>query len=243
MIAASSLLSLKQQLENDAGMKNTIRSTIRCLHFLGAIRLEAGGVVRAVIDTIEQISASGIHITLVTHDSKDCPIHWKDGSNARIQVVTIPHTITAPLWINPDLQRQIDGLIANHDIIHLHTAWERLNPCFASVASKHRKPYIVTLHGMLDDWCMSQKSLKKRIYHKFFGRKMLEKSDAVHCTAEAEAEQSRKWYPAGRSIIIPCIVDLSPYDPPPTARQRLGVYKAEVFLTGRQDKEVRRSVQ
>ena len=72
---------------------------------------------------------------------------------------------------------------------------------FAKAAFALRKPYIVSVHGMLDDWSMEQKGLKKRIYLWLAGRKLLEQAYRVHTTAEGEAQQAGKWYPRGKSVV------------------------------------------
>jgi glycosyltransferase involved in cell wall biosynthesis len=64
---------------------------------------------------------------------------------------------------------------------------------------------------MLDDWCMAQKSLKKRLYLALGGRRLLERAAAVHCTAGEELIQARKWFPRGRGAVAPLIFDCSEY--------------------------------
>ncbi len=58
---------------------------------------------------------------------------------------------------------------------------------------------------------MKQKSFKKRLYLAIKGRRFLEQAAAVHCTAQAEREQSEKWYPNGRPVVLPLIFDLEEY--------------------------------
>ena len=46
---------------------------MRVLHYEPAIRLELGGVVRAVLDIATQQSRGGADVTLATHDAIDVP--------------------------------------------------------------------------------------------------------------------------------------------------------------------------
>ena len=46
---------------------------MRVLHYEPAIRLELGGVVRAVLDIAAEQAKAGANVTLVTHDAKDVP--------------------------------------------------------------------------------------------------------------------------------------------------------------------------
>ena len=72
-------------------------------------------------------------------------------------------------------------------------------------------PYVVSLRGMLDDWAMRQKPLKKQLYLALGGRRFLEGAAAVHCTAEYEKQQSRKRFGTAKAAVIPNLVDLRPY--------------------------------
>ncbi len=91
-------------------------------------------------------------------------------------------------------------------------------------------PYVVSLHGMLDDWSMAQGGNKKRAFLSLGGRYMLEHASRVHCTAQAEVDQSKKWFPEGTEIIIPYLMDLEPYRDlpgPELARQKFAALSSD----------------
>ena len=118
---------------------------------------------------------------------------------------------------NANFRRSVEKLIAGAELVHLHGLWEPFNIRIASIARRMGIPYIVTIHGMLDDWCMAQRTAKKLLYLAVAGRKMLETATAVHCTAAAELAQSQKWFPRRQGIVIPNLVDLSAYENLPGA--------------------------
>jgi len=93
-------------------------------------------------------------------------------------------------------------------VLQLHGVWERANIQISGMARRVGTPYVVSLRGMLDDWCMAQRGLKKRMYLRLGGRKVLEGAAYVHCTAEGELEQSHKWFPKGHGRVIPNLMDL-----------------------------------
>jgi glycosyltransferase involved in cell wall biosynthesis len=87
-------------------------------------------------------------------------------------------------------------------------------------------PYCISIRGTLDDWAMAQKAIKKRAYMAIRGRRLLESAAFVHCTAEGERIQSERWYPRGRSKVIPNLLDMSPFERPPgpdLADRELGI--------------------
>ncbi len=185
---------------------------MKIVHYLGRMRLEDGGVVRAVLDLCAVLAARDHDVTLLTLDATDVPQQWIAGGDGRPGVVTLqPH---AGPW--PGLRRgavvEARQCIATADAVHLHVPWDPVCRRLSQLALAAGVQYVVGLHGMLDDWCMGRKAFKKRLYLALGGRRFLERAAAVHCTAQAEREQSWKWYPRGRPIVVPLIFDLSEYE-------------------------------
>ena len=128
---------------------------------------------------------------------------------------------------------RFDELLDGADVLHLHTPWDPANPQLAKVAQRRDIGYVLSIHGMLDDWCMAQRGLKKRLYLALAGRRLLEGAAFVHCTASAENEQARKWYPRGRGRVIPLVFDTEPYESlpgPAAAREAFGLGDEPVLL-------------
>jgi glycosyltransferase involved in cell wall biosynthesis len=175
------------------------------------IQLEKGGVVRALLDLCPVLAAAGHEVTLLTADDADAPEPWRRREPDCPRVVKIPRPSLHGLCLGPAAMRVVRSHLQDADILHLHGMWD---PCHVQIASAARGvglPYVYTVHGMLDDWCMAQRGLKKRLYLTLFGRRMLHGAAAVHCTAQAELDQSRKWFPQGRGVVVPLILDLGPF--------------------------------
>jgi glycosyltransferase involved in cell wall biosynthesis len=95
------------------------------------------------------------------------------------------------------------------DLVHLHAPWVPSNVQIARMAHRAHIPYVLTIHGMLDDWCMAVRLPKKRIYLALFGRRLIDRASAVHFTATAELEQARRWFSNPRVAVLPYLFDLS----------------------------------
>jgi len=187
---------------------------------MARIRLEEGGVVRAVLDMCGALAARGHSVTLLTFDRTDVPDDWA-GDNPEVI------TLRTPTGLLPGLGGATRSLVrevfARADVVHLHVPWDLVCRSLARLARDARVPYFISIHGMLDDWCMAQKGLKKRVYLAMGGRGLLERAEAVHCTALAEADQSSRWFPRGRAAVVPLIFDLGEYEQlpgPEIARRR-----------------------
>ncbi len=197
---------------------------MKIVQYMSRIRLEDGGVVRAVLDLCGALAARGHDVTLLAGDSSDVPSTWRSGGDGLPRV----HTVQGRAGLLPRLTQPatLDArrIIHQADVLHLHVPWDPICVQLGRIARQAGVPYLVGIHGMLDDWSMKQKALKKRLYLAIKGRRFLEQAAVVHCTAQAEREQSKKWYPNGRPVVLPLIFDLEEYvdlPGPQLARQAL----------------------
>jgi glycosyltransferase involved in cell wall biosynthesis len=185
---------------------------MKIVQYISRIRLEDGGVVRAVLDLCGALAASGHDVTLMTFDSPDVPGQWRDGSAGFPQVRNLRCGIGRLPCLSGKATARAGEWIGQADVLHLHGPWDPAGLQLSRIARRAGVPYVVSLHGMLDDWCVARKALKKRLYLRAVGQRFLEQAACVHCTAQAEQDQSRKWYPRGRSHIVPLIFDLTPFE-------------------------------
>ncbi len=187
-----------------------------CIHFVGEVRYELGGVVQAVVDLCQAISVRGHRVTLVTCDATDVPEAWKNNSDQGPRVVEIRRSALSQRLISKHGLQVFGELLSEGDLVHLHTPWELGNLQIMPMLRACKIPYIVTVHGMLDDWSMQQKSLKKRIFLKLFGRKLFKHATTVHLTAKGECDQAKRWVPIEDRWAVQCYaLDLTSYDPLP----------------------------
>ncbi len=204
---------------------------MRIAHFLISMKLEGGGVVRAVIDLVGVLARSGLEVTLLTFDRGELPSDWISGETRGIRVVELPGRAdhrSGQLLSRAQLDAAGDAL-KQCDLLHLHGAWDVANAQLARLARRRAVPYVISPHGMLDEWAISHKWLKKRIYFTLLGRRMFERAAAVHCTAEAEAEQARQWIRPRRLEVLPLALDLTAYRQLPDAAAKA----ADIPVSGR----------
>jgi glycosyltransferase involved in cell wall biosynthesis len=185
---------------------------LRILHYVPAVRLEQGGVVRSILDWCTIFAARGHEMSLVVYQSKDLPRDWLDPKPGKPRAYLIPEPMPPLKLLGRRAMRLIDELLKNIDILHLHGPWLDGNRQIANLARKRGIPYLISTHGMLDDWSMTQRSFKKRAYMSLFGQQILDSAAMVHCTAEAELTQACKWFSNPRRVILPYLVNLSPFE-------------------------------
>lgn len=99
-------------------------------------------------------------------------------------------------------------LLENADCVHIHGIWEPSGLQVARLAEGLGIRCIVSLHGMLDDWAMSQRALRKRIFLAMLARPMLQRVAAAHCASDGEMRQAAPRIPGVPLIRIPQPIDL-----------------------------------
>jgi glycosyltransferase involved in cell wall biosynthesis len=102
--------------------------------------------------------------------------------------------------------------------------WMPSNPQVAKACDSVGIPWVLSIHGMLDDWCMDQRGLKKQIYLATAGRTMVRGATTFLLTAEEEKRQASRWLKHDRVAVIPYIVDLDPYKDLPTSEEALETF-------------------
>lgn len=181
---------------------------MRIVHFLDHVDFRRGGPANAVTTLIRVLRARGHTARLACLSGPDLPAEWMDGSPAPTAVI-LPSLGARVL--RPAGRRSLERLLDQADLLHLHGVWEPANVQAAGIARRLGVPVIVSLRGMLDDWCMARGPWRKRLFLRLGGRRVLEGAATVHCTAEAEREQSVKWFPRGHATVVPNLMDLTTF--------------------------------
>jgi len=192
---------------------------MRILHYVESTDSQVGGVPRFVLDASRVMAAEGHPSTILTSDHTDTPAGWLSpaagGTNAgdRLlpKVVNFGRPSLLSKLLGPAQTRVAREEIRSCDVVHLHCIWSPSTLQIGALCREMGVPYVVSCHGMLDDWSMDQRSLKKKVFHTLGGRILLEKAARVHCTAPAELDQSKKWFPNGSEAVIPYLMDLEPF--------------------------------
>jgi glycosyltransferase involved in cell wall biosynthesis len=183
---------------------------ITCVHFVRELRAELGGVVSAAVDLCESMAAMGHRIILVTCDASGAPWRSPENGSNRPETIEVKASAFTDLLLSRQALQRFDEIITGADVAHLHTPWDLCNLQLSSRLRRAGIPYVVTVHGMLDDWSMQQRSLKKRTYLTVAGRRLFRDATIVHFTAQAEMEQALKWIPTADRAVVECYISSFP---------------------------------
>lgn len=164
-----------------------------------------GGPYRALVDLAEAFAADGHDVTVASPDVTDARATWDGGAGRPVAVRLHARASRAPGGTVG-----LDELLADADVLLLRGVWAPLNVRAARRATKADVPWFLSVDGMLDDWSMRQSPLRKGAHLAIFGRRLLGRAAAVHCTARGEARQVAARVPAGTKLaIVPNLLDLA----------------------------------
>jgi glycosyltransferase involved in cell wall biosynthesis len=143
---------------------------------------ELAGALEAIGVSSEIISAQGRRVGNPETVTNDIPIHlFETGPLARLWTA---HT--------PRLKKTLARKIPDFDLVHIQELWHYPGYIASKIARSRNVPYIVTIHGELNEWNLQQKRLKKQIYMTAIQRGILQKSAALHAITQAESNRIRQ---------------------------------------------------
>lgn len=119
---------------------------------------------------------------------------------------TFPRQGPAAFGFSTGLNRHL--LQGDFDIVHQHGLWQFISMGVSRWHSASRNPYLVSPHGMLDAWALSNSRRKKQIAAWCFENRNLHRAGCLHALCEAEAQSMRDYGLKNPICIIPNGIDL-----------------------------------
>jgi glycosyltransferase involved in cell wall biosynthesis len=189
---------------------------MKVLHITQSLSPEWGGPSKVVSDLTEALAKKGVKISIFApvENGKARTLIKPKGVDLKL----FPTGFLSRFWtsFSPALAGACQSEISKFDLVHIHEIWH--HPHFAAYreAKKARKPYVVTLHGQLDTWCLNHKALKKKIYSTLIQKRILKKASGLHAIAEEELKVISNYVDNGKVFIIPNGISLEHFqDLPP----------------------------
>jgi glycosyltransferase involved in cell wall biosynthesis len=176
---------------------------MRLVHYLPRIRMLDGGIVRAVLDNAEIMSANEEwSVTIAYHDAPDLD---EVAERLRQHGVELRQVAGASSGLRRLPPSTVDEIMdaARDGVVHLHHVWSPQAAQLAAAAQRRDVRYVLSVHGTLDDWSMRQSSLRKHLFLRAISRRMFRHAAAALCTAQAERDQAAQRVPVARWQVLP----------------------------------------
>jgi glycosyltransferase involved in cell wall biosynthesis len=177
--------------------------------------LEFGGPPVKVRALSEGLARRGHQVTVLTADwglekraqaqeekimAERSPFGWRRNENG-VQAIYLPTWLRyrTVSW-NPALKRYCRARLQNFDVVHIFGIYDLLGPGVATACRKLGLPYVLEPIGMYRPIVRSL--WLKRMYHAFWGKRLLEGASAVIATSEQEAGELAAGGPARTKVVL-----------------------------------------
>jgi glycosyltransferase involved in cell wall biosynthesis len=178
---------------------------MRILHVIPYVHPSAGGPPVVVENFVRETGRLG-HLSEVI----STPLFCKDNQLALLQHLNklAPTTLLSPSRIFMPLhgltRLQLGKSIRAADIVHVHTLWNPINIIVRRECARHRRPYVLMPHGMLDPYSLAVKRWRKAFYLWTIERKNISAAQClIYTTAEEERLATSRASPFPRGVVIP----------------------------------------
>jgi len=159
-----------------------------------------GGPSRVVPAIADELSSNGIDVSIFFKKTSRENCHDITPCNNNIELVheitRFDYPIAGQFFRKREIIRQLSNLIflpSNKiDIVHDHGLWSINNLAAYKFATKTKVPYVLSVHGMLEEWSLNQKKIKKWLALELFQRNILENASLLFANSEQEVLSIRR---------------------------------------------------
>lgn len=114
-----------------------------------------------------------------------------------------------------DAKPKLRELIARHDVVHVHNIWDPILTHAVNEARAQKKPVVLSPHGILTRWALSEKRAKKAVAMALLYRRAIDRVSLVHALSSFEREEMAAFGFKGPVAVVPNGVFLEEIDPLP----------------------------
>lgn len=125
---------------------------------------------------------------------------------APVAVHAYPYIGTSQMRWSPQLASAFASCEA--DVAHLHALWMHTSVIVRRWGRRRQRPYVTTVHGMLDAWAVANSGWKKRLTAAAYERDCLRRAACLHAGSQHELQSIREFGLTNPVCIIPNGIDV-----------------------------------
>jgi glycosyltransferase involved in cell wall biosynthesis len=176
---------------------------MRVLHVIPGLVESSGGPTTALVGLATAQAQVGENVTILTTLREGQTVAASAELAAAGVSVDVVDRCRGPLLRHPQLAATVAGLVAEHDVVHAHGVWEEVQYQASRACGRSGVPLVIRCCGLLDEWSLSRKWLRKAVYRAWRLDRMLAEAAAVHCSTAAEAASTGRLGFAAPIVVEP----------------------------------------
>lgn len=197
-----------------------------------------GGPVQSTAVMCEEMTRQGTQVTVFTtnangHNRLAIPLQQpQDVEGVQVHYFGLAMDGLS-FFYTPTMANEIHSRVADFDLVVVESLYGYPMWPVAAASVRTGVPYVVTAHGQLLTWALSQKKLKKDLYMRLFGRRFLNRAAAIHYTSPAEAEAVSGLGLTAPTFVVPNAIKAARFTNQPQRghlRQQVGVPDKAILL-------------
>lgn len=161
---------------------------VRVLHVVATLGAHGAGVTAAVGELLRAQRRIGLDVAVLEGDA-------------------LPNPRSRGSWRGLGFVARAWREIGDADVVHVHALWLLSTWIATHVALLRDKPYVVTPHGMLDPWALSQSAFKKRVARLLAEDRLLSRAGCIQALCGPELAAIRRLEIRSPVAIVPPGVD------------------------------------
>lgn len=159
---------------------------MKILHVAASLDPEYGGPVEVVTGLTQALAKKGVEVSVFAPSGNDKGIYTSNLEGVKVRFFLTDFFSKFWLSHSPSLAKTLMKEASSFDLIHIHEIWHHPSYSAYRAARSARKPFIITIHGELEPWCLRHKAFKKKIYSVLIQRKILKEASALHAITKEE---------------------------------------------------------
>ena len=184
---------------------------MKILHVTPSLAPEWGGPPKVIIGIAKALIEKGIETCIFATAKKDKEKRIVILNDVPIRI--FKRGFLSRFWTaySPNITHIMREEIENYDLVHIHELWHYPHFAVYKAAKSFKKPFIISIHGGLQHWCLNHKAFKKKIYSILIQRKILKEASALHAITEEEVKNISNFVDNKNVFLIPNGINLEDF--------------------------------
>lgn len=176
-----------------------MQKSLRILHVTPTLDPRGGGVGPIVLRLAAGQAMAGAQVHILTYRFPGAETRTQQEvadsrASSKVSIEWVPFDRPVEWLFTRRARQALLRLAPQFDVLWIHGVWDPICLTASKVARKHKIPYVVTPHGGLDPWTLSQRPWRKKIGLVLGFRSMLQQATFLHV---GNADEKRLLAPLG----------------------------------------------